>query len=293
MRLRLHLLVLPRWFGAPAALSGVFLGPALLGHWSWNIILVAASALCLMAYSHSANSWLDWSWTGLDKGESGERSQPKPYTIGQSVIGLTAMAPTEVAVGTFGWLGLSAGFAALASWWGSPWVWLPWALLVPMTFWYSRAKLLWHPELPLCLGFGPVAVWLGMSAVGRPEFLTGLLAAIPLMLLWAAAEQVDQAVDYGPNWPKGARSSGMWWRHRGYSLGALVSLMVGATYAAQLFLMQASILALPTLMTAVAAFPLFVCINLIDKKERAGIVWGLSGITLYQGLLVAGQVIGR
>ena len=292
MKLRLHGLVLPRFFALPAALAGMLMGPALLGRWSWDVLWVLASGAAGMAWAHQANSWLDYSWTGLDRGPEASRSREKLYTGGQGVIARGLITPQEVALGAFAWLTLSALLIAVAAWRTSPWVWLPWALIAPMTFGYSWAKLHWHPEVPLCLGFATFSTWLGMAVFGRPDFWLGFVGSLPLFLIWAMAEQVDQAIDYEPNWPKGARSSGMWWRHKGLPLGSLVSLMVSLSVLAQGLLIIADILSVWTAVSLAATFPLAVCVLTIDRKERAGVMWGLAGVTLYQSLLVLGQALG-
>lgn len=291
-RLKLHLLILPRHFADLSALCGMLLGVALAGHWTPAVLFLLASGLCLAWFAHTANSWLDYSWTGLDQGPEPLRSREKVYTGGQGVIAQGLISPREVALGAFGWLSLSAALIAVASVLLSPWVWLPWLLMAPLTFWYSWAKLHFHPEIPLCLGFAVFAPWLGMAAFGRPDFWLGFLGSLPLFLIWTTAEQVDQALDYAPNWPKGARSSGMWWRHRGLSLGSLVALMVSLTVLAQGFLVSAGILSPWALLSLIGVLPLWVCIRQVDTREKVGVMWGLAGVTLFQSLLVLGQALG-
>jgi hypothetical protein len=247
----------------------------------------------MMAYSHSANSWLDWSWTHLDQGTIEERSKEKLYTGGQNVIEKYGISAKEIALNSLVWLFLSAILAGVISWKVSPWVWLPWGLIVPMTFWYSQAKKYWHPEIPLCVGFVTCATWLGMAAAGRPHFVLGAIASIPLFLIWAACEQIDQAHDYEPNWPKGGRSVGMWVRHKGILMAYLVSTMMVLTYLSQVIVINTGYLSKWTFVSAVGMIPLAICCALIDKDMKKGVIWGLLGVCLFQVALVVAQAVAK
>ena len=70
-KIRIHLWTLPRWFAAPFFGASLLLGVVLAGgdlstSYPW-IGLIAG--LLIMAGGHSFNSYLDYEWTGVDKGE--------------------------------------------------------------------------------------------------------------------------------------------------------------------------------------------------------------------------------
>ncbi|GAJ23056.1 unnamed protein product, partial [marine sediment metagenome] len=54
------------------------------------------------------NSFLDYSWTGLDKGEIEDRSAEKDYCGGQNIIEAGIVTPQEVAFNALAWYLLSA-----------------------------------------------------------------------------------------------------------------------------------------------------------------------------------------
>ncbi len=191
---------LGRFFALPAVVCAVLLGIALSGHWSWLSLMVALGAIFLMAYSHSFNTLLDYSWTGFDKGTEEERSKGKVYTKGQQAIAAGIMTPKKVLVNGLVYLAISAIFIGIVAWKVSPVIWAIWAVAALCTFWYSWGKLHWNCELALGTGFGPLAVMLGMASQPNPAFLTAFLAGIPFLILWGyGAETIDQWTDAEPN----------------------------------------------------------------------------------------------
>ncbi|GAI58046.1 unnamed protein product, partial [marine sediment metagenome] len=111
---------LGRFFALPAVVCAVLLGVALGGHWSWLSIMVALAAIFMMAYSHSLNTLLDYSWTGLDKGREEERSRGKIYTKGQQAIAAGKLTSKEVLINGLVYLAISAIFVGIVAWRVSP-----------------------------------------------------------------------------------------------------------------------------------------------------------------------------
>lgn len=293
MRLKVHLLVLPRWFGLPAACSAVALGCLLGGAEGWLTAVAIACGGFVMAWAHSMNTLLDYSWTGFDKGTEVERSHPKEYTAGQQPIAQGILSEAEVFQNALVWLVLSAVFASIISACESPWVWLPWALTASMTFLYSWGKLHYLCEVALGLGFGPFAVWLGMAAAGRPDFDTGFLAGLPFLLIFGfAAEIVDQWVDWEPNWPKGLRNIGALIGYHRLTVAPFVAFVVIIAYITQLTLVSAEILAPMSMLSLVAVPFIIYCMLYLEYKLKIGVLFGLGGIFVYLVLLTVGQAIG-
>ena len=85
-KIRVHLWTLPRWFALPVFAAPAILGGLLSGGMTFNSWLGVIGTMLVMAGGHSFNSFLDYSWTGLDRGEATERSAEKDYAGGQSVI---------------------------------------------------------------------------------------------------------------------------------------------------------------------------------------------------------------
>ena len=65
---KLHFWTLPRWFAAPFFGMAAILGALLAGGLTINSWLGVLASLLIMAGGHSFNSFLDYNWTGLDKG---------------------------------------------------------------------------------------------------------------------------------------------------------------------------------------------------------------------------------
>ncbi len=75
--IKLHLWTLPRWFAAPFFGSSAILGALMAGGMTFNSWLGVIAVLFIMAGGHSFNSFLDYAWTGLDKGEKGRPERRK------------------------------------------------------------------------------------------------------------------------------------------------------------------------------------------------------------------------
>src|SRR5450759_2441548 len=95
-KLKAHLWTLPRWFAAPFFGSTLLLGAVLAGDISANSWWALVAGLLIMAGGHSFNSYLDYAWTGIDKGEVEERSAEKAYTGGQNLLANGIVSQREV-----------------------------------------------------------------------------------------------------------------------------------------------------------------------------------------------------
>jgi len=284
---------LGRFFALPAVVCAVLLGIALGGHWSWLSVEVVLAAIFQMAYSHSFNTLLDYSWTGLDKGTEEERSKGKVYTKGQQAIAVGSLGSKGVMVNGLAYLAISAIFIGIVAWKVSPIIWAIWGITSLCTFWYSWGKLHYQCELALGTGFGPLAVMLGMASQPDPDFLVAFLAGIPFLILWGyMAETIDQWTDAEPNWPRGLRNFGaLLWKNN-VSVGMFVAWLLTATFLSQLFLIAGGILASMTAISLISFIPFSFCILYIEEDLKVGVLWGLGGIFLHMVLLVVGQILG-
>ena len=286
-------LELGRFFALPVAVCAVLLGIALGGNWSWLSAMVALGAIFQMAFAHSFNTLLDYSWTGFDKGTEEERSKGKVYTKGQQAIAAGIMSPREVLVNGLVYLAISAVFIGIVAWQVSPVIWVIWGVMALMTFGYSWGKLHWSCEFFLGLGFGPLAVMLGMASQPNPDFLLAFLAGIPVLILFGyGAETMDQYTDAEPNWPRGLRNLGaLVWKNN-VSISMFIVWLLSATFLSQLFLIAGGVLHPLTALSLIAFIPFSMCLLFLEVKPKTGIIWGLGGIYLYVLLLVLGEALG-
>ena len=102
-KLKVHLWTLPRWFATSLFAAPAIMGGLLAGGMTVNSWLGVIAAVLIMAGGHSFNSFLDYSWTGLDKWETEDRSAEKDYEGGQSVIAAGIVSPREVALNAVSW----------------------------------------------------------------------------------------------------------------------------------------------------------------------------------------------
>jgi len=291
-RIKTHI-GLGRFFALPCAVCSVLLGVALGGHWTWLSAMVVFGAIFQMAYSHSFNTLLDYSWTGFDKGTEEERSKGKVYTKGQQAIAAGKLSPRGVLINGLVYLAISAVFIGIVAWKVSALIWAVWGAGALCTFWYSWGKLHYQCELALGIGFGPLACMMGMASQPNPDFLLAFLASMPFLILWGyGAESLDQYVDADVNWARGLRNFGaLLWKNN-VSMTAFFCWLLSLTFLSQLFLIIGGVLA-PLTGIALATFiPFSFCLLYIEKDQKKGIIWGLGGIFLYSALLVVGQIIG-
>lgn len=284
---------LGRFFALPACACAVLLGIALGGDWSWVSAMVVLAATFQMAYAHSFNTLLDYSWTGFDKGTEKERSKGKVYTKGQQAIAAGILSPKAVLANGLVYLTISAIFIGIVAWHVSPIIWVFWAVTALCTFWYSWGKLHYQCELALGMGFGPLAVMLGMASQPNPDFLVAFLAGIPFLILWGyAAETIDQWTDAEPNWPRGLRNFGaLLWKNN-VSIAMFLVWLLTTTFLSQLFLIAGDILTPLTALSLISFIPFSFCLLYLEKNLKVGVIWGLGGIFLHMLLLTTGQIVG-
>ncbi|GAI71412.1 unnamed protein product, partial [marine sediment metagenome] len=207
-KIKAHLFTLPRWFAAPFFGCSLLMGAVLAGGLGANAWIALFGGLLIMAGGHSFNSFLDYVWTGLDKGEVGERSAEKDYAGGQSIIALGIVSEKEVLFNAIGWYVLAlAPLIYLAI--NVSWIILPLAIAgMLVTFWYAWGKFNWTHETALAVGVGPIAVLLGMFSVNpSPPWITGLIVSIPIaIILTYLGLAFDEWPDAEANLKKGVKS---------------------------------------------------------------------------------------
>jgi 1,4-dihydroxy-2-naphthoate octaprenyltransferase len=293
-KIKVHLWTLPRWFAAPIFGASAVLGGLLAGGMTLNSWLGVIGCLLIMAGGHSFNSFLDYAWTGLDKGKPEERSAEKDYTGGQSVIASGIVSVREVAFNAISWYVL-----ALA-----PLIYLAlnvgWPILIVaflgmlVTFGYARGKFNWTHELMLGLGAGPLAVLGGMFATtSSPPWVTGLVVSVPAAVLISfIGLALDEWPDAEANLKKGVRSIAYKVWENGVSLEWYLSSWLLFMYLYQVLLIATGLL-VPLSAISFFTWPLLLSFLVLLKqnfRKWAGIIV-LTGVT-YPLLLVLGQFIG-
>jgi len=299
-KLKAHLFTLPRWFAAPFFGSALLMGAALAGGLNANAWIALVGGLLIMAGGHSFNSFLDYSWTGLDKGEVSDRSAEKDYTGGQSIIALGIVSPKEVAFNALGWYALALipliYLAVKVSW-----VVIPLAIAgMLVTFWYSKAKFNWTHELALGVGVGPIAVLIGMFATTpSPDWVAGIIVSMPFAIILSfMGLAFDEWPDAEANLKKGVKSLAYKVWEYGVSLEWYLMSWILFIFIYQVFLVAIGILA-PLTGIAFLTFPgLLACITLLKPKEEGLETFRKVGgflvvdAALYPVLLLIGQLIG-
>jgi len=285
---------LPRWFAAPFFGSAILLGAVLAGGINANAWIALIAGLLVMAGGHSFNSFLDYAWTGLDKGEIEDRSAEKDYTGGQNIIEAGIVTPREVAFNALAWYLLSAiPIIYLAFTVGWPII-IVWVLSMLVTFWYSWGKFNWTHETALAVGVGPGSVLLGMFAVSpNPPWGIGLLASVPIAIILSyLGLALDEWPDAEANLKKGVKSVAyMVWKY-GVSLEWYASTWLMFLLIYQLLLIQLGIFSPVTALAfipAAAIIPLLVMMKGNFRKTMGAIV--LVAV-FYPILLLVGQIIG-
>jgi len=293
-KLKAHLWTLPRWFAAPFFGSAILLGAVLAGGINANTWLALIAGLLVMAGGHSFNSFLDYAWTGLDKGEIEDRSAEKDYAGGQNLIEAGIVTVREVAINAIAWYLLSAiPIIYLAFTVGWPII-IVWVVGMLVTFWYSWGKFNWTHETALAVGVGPGSVLLGMFAVSpNPPWGIGLLASVPIAIILSyLGLALDEWPDAEANLKKGVKSVAyMVWKY-GVSLEWYVSTWLMFLLVFQLFLIQLNILNPATALAFIPAavlIPLLVMMKGNFRKTMGAIVLVAA---FYPILLLVGQIIG-
>lgn len=207
-KLKAYLWQSPRWFGAPFFGTATLLGAVLAGGIGVNAWLGLAVTLLIMAGGHTLNSWGDWI-TGLDRGETSERSAEKSYTGGQNLIAKGVMGLWETFFVGLAYYALALIPAVYLAH-NVSWVMIPLVFAgMGISFWYSLiAKFTWTHELSLGVGVGPLAVLLGMFAVSpHPPVMNGILVSVPsAIVLSFLGLALDEAPDWEANIKKGVHS---------------------------------------------------------------------------------------
>jgi 1,4-dihydroxy-2-naphthoate octaprenyltransferase len=309
VKLKAHLWTLPRWFAAPFFGSSVLLGAVLAsGGINSTAWLALIACLLVMAGGHSWNSYLDYAWTGIDKGEVDDRSAEKAYTGGQNLIEKKTVSLREVLFNALTWYALSAipmGFIIARQGW---WIAIPWVLGMLCTFWYSKAKFtVWSHELSLGIAVGPLPVLIGMFAVSsHPPIINGLLVSVPVAIVLSfMGLALDEWPDAEANLKKGVKSMAyMVWKyadnvfddgtHMVKDLNILrwyctSWLMFMVTY--HVFLISIGVLA-PMTGIALLVIPFIIPLFLLLKKDFYKIMGPIVAVAaLYPVILLVGQLI--
>lgn len=308
-KIKAHVFTLPRWFAAPFFGSAVLLGAVLAGGINSNAWMAFIAAMLVMAGGHAFNSFLDYAWTGLDKGEVGERSAEKDYTEGQNLIESGIVSARETAINGIACYALSAiPIIFLISRVGWQ-IAVPWVIGMLITFWYAKAKFNWTQELAIGSAAGPVAVLLGMFAITpNPDWVTGLIVSVPLAVTLGFGDMpLDEWPDAEANLKKGVKSIAyMVWKNK-LDLGTYMMWWMPMVYCYQVFLIVMGYLAPLTAITFVI-FPFLVGATVLlkpsadayypdgDKLLRRHFKkWATAFIIIiafYPVLLLVGQIIG-
>jgi 1,4-dihydroxy-2-naphthoate octaprenyltransferase len=294
IKIKVHLWTLPRWFATPIFGASAVLGGLLSGSMTLNSWLGVIGCLLIMAGGHSFNSFLDYAWTGLDKGEPEERSAEKDYTGGQSVIAAGIVSIREVAFNAVTWYILAlAPLIYLAFNVGWPII-IVGFLGMLVTFGYARGKFNWTHELMLGIGAGPLAVLGGMFATtSSPPWVTGLVVSVPpAVLISFIGLAIDEWPDAEANLKKGVKSIAYKVWENGVSLEWYLSSWLLFMYLYQVFLIAIGIL-VPLSAISFFTWPLLMSFLVLLKqnfRKWAGIIV-LTGVA-YPLLLVLGQFVG-
>jgi 1,4-dihydroxy-2-naphthoate octaprenyltransferase len=302
-KLKAHLLTLPRWFAAPFFGSALLLGAVMAGGLNANAWIALVGGLFIMAGGHAFNSYLDYAWTGIDKGKVEDRSAEKAYTGGQNLLANKVVSIREVLANALAWYVLSLIpiiYLSVKVGWG---VLIVAVLGMLITFWYSWGKFNWTHELSLGVGAGPIAVLMGMFGVSsHPNIAAGMLAGVPFaIILCFAGLALDEWPDAEANLKKGVKSIAYYVWYASMSLEAFMGVWFAFMYLFQFFLVYLGILDKRTMWTLILVpffMAMFVLLRSKDLKEKgdaegfkktAGIFVMVGA--LYPMLLLVGQLI--
>jgi len=203
-----HLWNLPRWFAAPFFGASCLMGSAIAGRIDLNAWIAVIASLLVMAGGHAFNSYLDYAWTGLDKGEKENRSAEKSYTGGQNLIENKIVSLKEVLANAGVWYILSAIPIIYLAYFSTPLILIPWVFGMAATFWYSWGKFNYTHELSLGVAVGPLPMLIGAFAVNaNANWINVLLVSIPFAIVLSfAGLALDEWPDAEANLKKGVKS---------------------------------------------------------------------------------------
>ncbi len=294
LKIKTHLWTLPRWFAAPFFGASLILGGLIAGGLTLNTWVGAAAGILIMAGGHSFNSFLDYAWTGLDKGGTGERSAEKDYSGGQSVLAKGIVSEREVVLNASAWYVLSlVPVTCLTVQNGWP-VLLTAVCGMLVTFAYAGAKFNWLHETVLAIGVGPIPVVLGMFATnaGAPWW-KGIAAGMLMAIVPSfAGLAFDEWPDAEANLKKGVKSIAYKVWESGVTLEWYMGSWLIFMYVYQIFLIDIGILA-PLTGISFITWPFFAGFLVLAKKDfrRMAPFILLTGL-FYPVLVVIGQALG-
>jgi hypothetical protein len=301
--MKLVLCTLPRWAFAPIGIASVLLGYIVsTDTYSWIIILPIICAMFGMAWAHTMNTYLDYHWTGLDKGGEGQ-SHAKPYSSGSQVIareenGSSGIGTVSKIVAITGivYLTLSgATLIALAFIVDLPiWSTIPWVVLVGATFWYSWGKLHYQCEIALGVGFGPAAALLGAAITPDPDIVKVILTSMPILLIFGfVAEIYDQWYDADANLDRGLKNIGAWVYKMQYSLTHIIVWSIVIVIATHTLLVSYNYLDSFTFIACIVLIFSIPFLPAAERKESKSIIVLLFSCSLYVILLPILEVVSR
>jgi 1,4-dihydroxy-2-naphthoate octaprenyltransferase len=291
--LKLHLWTLPRWFVAPFVGITAILGAWQAGGLTMNSWLGVLAALLIMAGGHSFNSFLDYAWTGLDKGEPEERSAGKAYTGAQSLLAAGEISLKEVLINALLWYLLAAVilvYLAVKAGWP---VLLVGSLGMLVTFWYSQAKFNWTHELALGIGIGPLPALAGLLATSSSSaWIEGVLVGIPSALIIAfAGLALDEWPDAEANLNKGVKSLAYKVWENGFSLELYIIAWIMFIFIYQIFLIVIGIFQPLTGISFLVFPPLLGSLVFLKKNLRQAAVVIIILAAAYLALILVGQIV--
>ena len=299
-KIKTYLLVAPRWFALPAALTTIALGGLLANGVTWHAMVAGA---VIMMGGHTYNSWADHMF-GLDRGAPA--SVGKWYTSGSLIIeaGLTTRFKMLVY-----WVACYAISAVLVGWIcssiGSAWPWLGWGIGVTTATIYSPGpckglKHIGFPEYCGIVGFGIGGCLLGYTASSGNVSLIPVISGIAISLFWGLSWAPDQFPDAESDYQKGVRNLGTIIAVTKFPMGAYYLSAMLFAYMFLIFVINLGYLSSWTFLSALA-LPLFTLGAIWMTKGQAnpaggdfekGIKYAILGIFLAMVSVVVGQAIG-
>jgi 1,4-dihydroxy-2-naphthoate octaprenyltransferase len=294
-RVQLHLWTLPRWFAAPFFGLSAVLGALAAGGMTLNSWIGLIASLLIMAGGHSFNSFLDYAWTGLDKGNVEDRSAEKDYSGAQSLLARGLISLKEVLLNAIVWYLLALiPLIYLATNVGWP-ILLVGGLGMLVTFWYSKAKFNWTHELALGMGVGPLASLSGMFATrADSSWIQGILVGIPAAIIIAfAGLALDEYPDAEANLKKGVKSLAYKVWEYGFSLELYIITWMLFLFIYQIFLIVIGTFQPLTGLGFLMVLPITGSLIFLKKHFKKSAYFIIIFAAIYMVFLVIGQTYGH
>jgi len=293
-KVRIHILVLPRWAFLPffgiCTLLGVVLAKGSLG--ALNTWLAFITTMLLMAGGHSFNTLLDTVWTKLDNPEH-EHSVEKGYAAGSVVISERFASPKEVLINALCWNAVSLVPGIILAIRVTPFVLIPIFFGMAVTFMYSPSKFSYFHEIVLASGVVAAAV-IGSLSTGTGEWIRSMLITIPLCLIFSfAGLGLDEYPDSEANLKQGVKSLAYQVWKQDFDLALYIMLWVFLAYMVQIFFIEISWLKPLTGLTFIV-LPFAIAASVFLKKEATFKKAALAMVVIamaYPLLLLLGQAI--